>query len=360
MKIRSRTRPGFTLLEILVVIAIVAILIALLLPAIQQAREQARRIQCVNNLMQIGVALHNYHTLHAVLPPGCVNPTGPVMEGRDPAILYTEVPYFEYGGGGPQATPEFDDAGLPIKPEPVDYGYRMSWIAQILPQLDQDNVYRGVNFDRPERSLLTAEQLQYFEQDFDSPDAVQAEADNGDYDMGMGMGMGGGDGPPARMPIMISLLRCPSSSSNAESDYAGCHASQTVPIDVDNDGLLFLNSSESLYEIPDGAATTILVGEKLILPSDAGLLVGDFSTLRNTGVPTNNASYAAMRFGSNPATAMEELPPNARGFASYHSGTCNFLMADGSVRPIGNLISLELLQQLGSRNDGSLVSATDF
>src|SRR3954451_13552539 len=66
-------RRGFTLIELLVVIAIIAVLIALLLPAVQAAREAARRAQCINNLKQLGIAMHNYHDVNGSLPPGSGN-----------------------------------------------------------------------------------------------------------------------------------------------------------------------------------------------------------------------------------------------------------------------------------------------
>lgn len=107
---RQRSRSsGFTLIELLVVIAIIAVLIALLLPAVQQAREAARRTQCRNNLMQIGLAIHNYEMAHSTLPPGSVN------------------------------------GSTTIEDNPV--GYHVGWMVQILPQMDQTVAYRKLDFN---------------------------------------------------------------------------------------------------------------------------------------------------------------------------------------------------------------------
>ena len=99
---------GFTLIELLVVIAIISVLMALVLPAVQQVRETARKAECRNRLMRIGLALHNYEMSFEVLPPGVLNPNGPI-----------------------KSLPE---------------GYDVGWLLHLLPYLDQNVVYNRFDF----------------------------------------------------------------------------------------------------------------------------------------------------------------------------------------------------------------------
>ncbi len=111
-----RPLHGFTLVELLVVIAIIGVLIALLLPAVQSAREAARRMQCSNNLKQIGLALHNYENAFRCLPPGC--------------IARETTRYNPWTDAG-----ETSGAGL----------HGTSWMLQILPFLEQAHIYANWN-----------------------------------------------------------------------------------------------------------------------------------------------------------------------------------------------------------------------
>jgi prepilin-type N-terminal cleavage/methylation domain-containing protein/prepilin-type processing-associated H-X9-DG protein len=93
---RLRLRVAFTLVELLVVLAIIGILIALLLPAVQSAREAARRTQCQNNLKQIGIGLHNYHSAKREFPVGCTSCTSvPGVSLRQIAWSVYLLPYIE-------------------------------------------------------------------------------------------------------------------------------------------------------------------------------------------------------------------------------------------------------------------------
>lgn len=292
----QRGRPrGFTLIELLVVIAIIAILIALLLPAVQQAREAARRTQCKNNLMQLSLALQNYEMAFEVLPAGVYNPTGP------------------------------------IKNEAV--GYHMGWLAGLMPFLDQQNLYRSIDFKQ----------------------SVYAPVNQ-----------------RARR-AQITVLRCPSDPNESrttsvtennieiyQTNYAACYNSIEAPINMENTGVMFLNSSITYDQITDGSSNTIFIGEQLFDKSDLGWMSGTRASLRNTGsfnwgLPSNQ--YA---FPNDSDEAQENQPAidpllKVGGFGSYHVGGANFALGDGSVRFISENIDAELFEQLGNRADGKLI-----
>lgn len=121
----SRKRPGFSLIELLVVVAVVAILLALLLPAVFRSRQAARRTQCLNNMRQLGIALSHYHDTHSLFPPAAVwaGPPGePLGAGQLPIGLI--------------------DHRLAGEPQG-----RMSanWLVMLLPQLDQAPLYQSYN-----------------------------------------------------------------------------------------------------------------------------------------------------------------------------------------------------------------------
>lgn len=279
--VTTSSRRAFTLIELLVVIAIIAVLVALLLPAVQQAREAARRTSCKNNLAQIGLAVMNYEMAHGVLPPGSVNQTGPI-----------------------QATTE---------------GYHMSWIAQILPNIEQGGLFKAIDF-----------KLGAYKQ----PDKVRTA------------------GLPA--------FHCPSSPESlmgngvAYSSYAACHHGQESPIDVDNNGAFFLNSSVRFKDILDGASNTIFVGEKQGLENGLGWLSGTRATLRNTGNGPNKSpaftgqGWSGRVLGDIP---LFEDAATVGGFGSWHIGGSQFVLGDGSVRFLSENIDIKTYQNLGNRHD---------
>lgn len=116
MHFRHRARRGFTLIELLVVIAIIAILIGLLLPAVQKVREAASRMQCQNNLKQMGLALHNYHDSVKSFPPAVADTTPPLL------------------------------AGPATNSDSRDPGWGPTWQVLILPYIEQDALYKQWNF----------------------------------------------------------------------------------------------------------------------------------------------------------------------------------------------------------------------
>jgi prepilin-type N-terminal cleavage/methylation domain-containing protein/prepilin-type processing-associated H-X9-DG protein len=267
-----RCRRAFTLIEVFAATAIIAILVGLLLPAVIQTRDCARRMMCRSNLMQISLALRNYESAHDCLPPGSV------------------------------------DRNRPIRNE--EKGYHFGWMVQVLPYLDQTNLYAEFDFSA------------------------------GVYDKKNSRATGG----------TIGVFHCP--LGGGYPSYAACHHDVEAPIDVDNHGVMFLNSSVRCEDIKDGAANTIFVGEAGG-PGGWGWASGTRATLRNTGsringgrVPPGGVAPIGTAGGGNLLVV--------GGFGSTHGPGANFAFGDGSVRYLYETISPKLFQQLGHRADGEL------
>ncbi len=324
---RHPRRHGFTLIELLVVIAIIAVLIALLLPAVQQAREAARRTQCKNNLMQIGLALQNYMLGHEVLPPGTQNATGPIVSKED-------------------ATQ-----------------YHLNWIVQILPYLEQQNVYNHIDFTQgvysPVNSLVRVRQMS----------SLICPSDPNTYGKPVGL-----------------------------TNYCGVHNDFETPIDINQNGVLFLNSAIHYEQVTDGSSNTIYVMEaRADTGADLGWMSGTRATLRNgvkwtnraemetaaaktqatppAATPEDNeaakpsepveakyASHIVLRpFGLVSSTQQQLNALNASGDSvggpsSHHTGGWHNVMGDGSVRFISENIDPKMFRNLTHRADGEMLS----
>jgi len=302
---RAPNRPGFTLVELLVVIAIIGILVAMLLPAVQAAREAGRRARCACHLAQLGIALQNYEAAFEVLPPGCLNDTGPIRSRPE------DMAEDEPGGDDPSE-------------------YHVSWIVHLLPYLDEANTLKHIDF------------------------SVGVYHDR--------------NRPVRRIPIQHLRCPSDRSYANPEagpSSYAACHHDVEAPIDADNHGVMFLNSAVGRGDVTDGAAHTIYVGEKPITRGDAGWMSGTRATLRNTGWRINRPAEGGAA-GSDTAEAVDQAAAEqdpalvVGGFGSRHPSGGNFLFGDGRVTFLTETIDMDVYRQLGHRADGELLTEREF
>ncbi len=316
---KRQRRNAFTLVELLVVIAIIGILVALLLPAVQAAREAARRVQCVNNLTQLALAVQNYEMAYRVYPPGTIDAEGPIVNRPQNYVIVD--PLYPPGAMG--------GADEPIANMPQSYHH--NWLSQLLPYMEQRNTYEHIDF-----SVGV----------YDEKNAEVRKVD-------------------------VNSFQCPSNPvrpKNKEivlTTYAGLHHDVEAPIDDDNNGVFFLNSAIRYEDVSDGSSQTIFIGEKIPnAAKDLGWMSGTRWTLRNTGLPINmeRPNYRRSRQGpidtEEAAAGDGELPVG--GFGSYHPGGANFAFGDGHVGFLAETIAKDVLQQLGHRADGKLLMTNNY
>jgi prepilin-type N-terminal cleavage/methylation domain-containing protein/prepilin-type processing-associated H-X9-DG protein len=365
----SRKR-GFTLIELLVVIAIIAVLIALLLPAVQSAREAARRAQCTNNMKQIGLGLHNYHSAYNCFPPGGIA----ARQMSDPTNLI----------GGENGSP---------------WG---SWSvhAMLLGYMEQTALYNALNFQI----------------------ATQGSDDFGPAALS------------SVITARISSFLCPSGPTipgnwtfygrpaPGNSYWASLGPSLNWSIGLGNppNGIFAYGGTRGIGDVTDGTSNTIAFGEWRIGDYNANKLsIQDVINLQNVfppgsswDSPLNIMPYGAVPFqqwlntvaqtapttlgswGDNRSWIGEQwctgmpgrtlgtslLPPNSPypnadintwgqgdwdtpgmwNFSSYHPGGANMMMGDGSVKFIKNSLSMQTIWQIGSASGGEVVSADSY
>lgn len=313
MSVRYRYR-GFTLIELLVVIAIIGVLVGLLLPAVQQAREAARRMTCVNNLKQTGLAMHSYYDSNRQLPSGYISPG---TSAADPSASETVKGY--------------------------------AWGFVLLPYMEQSSLFDSI--DQTGEAVGT------------SNEAKAAEANLGGYRC-----------PTDTAPVSFSVNNGSGTVDLPTSNYVAVLGWNNVTTEAgQGNGVFFRNSDIQFRDIRDGLSTTICVGERKHIhdffdqgpyPANSTWYAAVPGVLRDAGMtmmPMMKEGPGSLVLGHvGQSGMMSGKTPNHTNhivhFSSSHFGGVAFLLCDGSTHIIRDNIDYQLFKAIGTRAGGEVTN----
>lgn len=313
MRRQTQTHPtprgGFTLVELLVVMAIIAVLVSLLLPAVQSVREQGRQTECKNNLKNIALALQNYHGTFKVFPPGRIAQPG----GFNFDLNFTSGPAFVNIKNGQQVQ---IDRWLLTAP--------WTWQAMILPQMEASTV--GVNFNQAK----------------DSPNNLLA------------------------IRVRIPSYNCPSASLPSPPDgigycnYRGNSGGIVGDPSLGFNGVLFPNSAISIRDVKDGTSNTFLCGDSLIgFWSDGNSCCARLGWTTLNGSPSPNYNTANDRGPFDEYWTVASQGGGTEhyfGFGSWHGEVAIMARCDGSASTIAKNADALTLAQMSSVNGNERIA----
>jgi prepilin-type N-terminal cleavage/methylation domain-containing protein len=325
---RRSSAPGFTLIELLVVIAIIAILIGLLLPAVQRVREAAARAKCLNNLKQIGLAVHNYHDTLGELPSGGFYPQG-----------VTSVSWSVH--------------------------------ARLLPYLEQANLQNLINFNLPYnvQPQVTSQRVAIYLCPSEINDKPRLDGSLTHYPMSYGANMGtwlvlnpfngmGGDGAlPVNTRVRITDITDGTSNTLGFSEVKAY-----TPYLRDGGAPNAVNS-------PPPASPAIVVAFGGEFKKDSGHTEWVDARCHQTGFTTTFPPNTVIPYTSAGVTYDVDFNSSREGRSttlityaavtsrSYHaSGLVQALLMDGSAKPVRNGVSLAVWRAMGTRNGGEIAN----
>ena len=311
---RQAPRQGFTLIELLVVIAIIAMLAALLLPAVQQAREAGRRAQCLNNLKQIVLAMHNYESSYRCFPPGFIQPgTGGGQVGQlpEPAQLDTVI----------KRQKVFTTVDKWYMP--AEWG----WHAFILPNMGEGTI------------SLDFFQAKFGQNNIASPNEQYLRTTIQSYTCTSSKSL-----PSSRPGVGMSQGWAYATYRGNMGAYDTSGTFQNAP--TAPNGMLYDGSAVRMGDVSDGTSNTIMIGD-----SPYGFWADAASCcVRVWDDPGHPDLWDTYWQAPNLFNPNSSLPLQFFSYGSGHNDLCCFALADGSTRAVSKKIDINVFKAISTRN----------